>query len=539
LNAKNNSAININDKIIEKEIPEFDSSILDYSLKDDVKQESDNNDITVIDLEFAKVDYTLEEEDDGVMEVKVEDVDSIIQNQTNLNDFMDNNLDSIDIAVDMNKIADNIIKTNNTIKKDINLNNKNGYLTEYILENNIMKLEQLLSVSHSTDFPIRYLYDYIDKRLKISNGGEYLFKDNFNNYNDLAIIHYMNSHLSKFYIKNLLEHQQELPSSIYPISCITDGKFSDVKIDIIYDMLLYIIYYNQLKSILSDHSNDPYKNRSIMSLWCKLSLSPYVFSYFKNKEVLDNINVQSIVSEISRRYKQYNDNGVFASIKEDINDNFTQVNLSNINDVTIAVSVEKLLNSYIKNIDIMKLDNVYNTYYEPTNMKLKYEDFKDITNIHYEQIFNYLNLINNGISENIDIESVDSLPNKLLIKIGLGRETISIQNLERYIKNELNDEQEFNKIQRDILCHINMSYKDLKDKKVSVGHLPENVLIALCVWDGSDKNCVNNYSHMITLIRDSSLKYGDCVAMINNINDNIKEKINITDCMNIADLTNI
>jgi hypothetical protein len=491
-------------------------------------------------IENISLPKTIESYEKVKNEVIKEEI-PVTENQNDLNSFITDNLDKIQLADIDVKLArdDHIAKVkeeNFPIKED------KKTFTELILENNVERLENFLNLALTAKFTTPALNNVIERKYKE------VYPD-FEIYpgcseKEKLICYYLSDRVVKYNFKKRLIDEQGLPQSINPISYeIKDfKKITDQNIDMMFDLFLYFIYFTCLKNVLKEEVTDVKKNKDATCFLLKCLLSPVVFSILSCNEYNKNLNRDAFVKELIRRYEKYLSGGVFDKLFEELK-NITTKEKYNISLSMIAESSRKLLNGYLDNTEKFTLKNVYAKYKELKYLSLDFEDFEEEKIINIEQIIQYNELeyqyISSGKVEKYDENIFDLIPEDILRKIGIVKKGVicNTENLLRYVKDKVTDSKEQEFIIKNIVLKIKSTYLDLKDiKNISYTNFPEDVLKAICLWDiNIDNKITTNYNYFIERIKSSSLNASMCIAILNNIQE-IKTEQTFTNCLEITEL---
>lgn len=375
--------------------------------------------------------------------------------------------------------------------------------TDTILLNDVTNLEMYLTNIINDDLPFNKLVDLIKTKMSFDPIQDVKSED-------VNSLNYMISQFVKHHIKHSLENKVSLPVSVTPlltgISTVNEDKIS-----LSYDLLLYTIYYNQLKNVLKDKDYGIVSNKELICFSLKALSTPLIF------DSLFSLDTAVIVSELSNRLRRYIETGTFDKLQSDILE--TKRITFNLSETVLKSEAERMINAIKLNKDKLTIQNGFSSF---KILKLNYEDFQK-NKLSEEQIkrivtaeFNFrkngkLNLTECGIVK------FDDIPATISEKYGVIIKKYDNTNLKRYVKDVCKDNEKILKYCIEICDKVNHSYKDLKSVVVDYTIVPESVLKAIYSWDiEKDSKISDNYIYYCETIKKSSLTKDMIISMMMN-----------------------
>lgn len=455
---------------------------------------------TNIQLEEKEKDMNVDILDDDVFD----DNQEMEALQNNLETFLDNEKDNIDLDI--------------TIKEDHPppeiVKASDDFFTAKFLKGDLKNLEVMMTNVITSDQPL----DTIIHLIRNSCNPPIKFDDLIPNCSekDYHQLLYITTRYLKTIVNKHLNEGKPLPQSVVPIRYKCDN-INDINRSLMLDLFMYFVYYTQLKTQLQERDSDTTKNKSLICFTIKTILSPLVFTFFdsiKSREIL--------ISEITNRYTQYRNSGVFDNVEEEIRSRYGS-------DISIS---EQLLKDYIIKIHDVLSKNSDKFYID---FSFKSQDIKQYIKIPYEKFIKYefskeqikkILLVESEYqkSGSLDIKLIETrnninfqdIPDDILNCFGVTKETNN-ENLKRFINSEMKDSPYLNNALL-IADSITTDYKDLKDTNVEFINFPENVLIAIGIWDmNSDRRLSTNYNYFKEKIESSSLDKATVLSLLTNI----------------------
>lgn len=402
-----------------------------------------------------------------------------------LNKYLKENKDTIKIA-DLNEIVaeDPVANESQAVILD-------SAFTESFLKNDLMNLEMYLTNISNEDVPFNKWRQLIEKKLSIN-----IFDGCMDN--NVKACEYIISCMVKKYIKSNIEDKKEFPgivSTVIVPNIVTNSKI----LSVVYDLLLYFIYYGQLRNILKEKDFNAYNNKEFITFMLKALSAPIVLSN------LYGTNQETMCSEIVNRYRTYRNNGVFKNLESSIFDKYS-LNFT-LDETYLRTEIGRLYNAFLANRDKLTIDVSFSNF---NFVKLSYSDFKN-NNFNDEQIKKMLTLE----FDKTKLLSSDGLAPHILEKYGINQVKIDNTNLKRYVKEQTKDNMDLQTYCLEIVSNVNESYQDLLDKKYDYASLPENILKAIYLWDIKKDNKVStNYMYFCELINKSSLEKAMLISLI-------------------------
>lgn len=362
--------------------------------------------------------------------------------------------------------------------------------TEKFLKNDAKNLEIFLSVASNTNAPMISWRNLFKRDMNI---------DMFDGVSSSTIqcVDYACSCYVKNFIKLNIEKQQEFPGMV---STIFVGHVnSNVHaLSTALDLLLYFIYFSQVRSAAKEKSFNAYTNKDFINFALKALSSPFVFCHAitSTQDVL--------VNEIVKRYQKYRDNHVFDNVERELKD---KIGLSFRFDIgVLKTEVSRLYNAFKKLSGQLTTKDTYNTF---NCLKLSFEDITN--NIFTDEQIEKLVLMNFDSSE---VASMTDFPESILEKFGIKIAKTDTRNLIRYIKSICPDPV-MQKKALDVASKINQSYLDILNSDIDFAQFSDNILKAFYFWDVNRyDNIQTNYIYYTDLINKSSLTKPQLMSLL-------------------------
>jgi hypothetical protein len=381
--------------------------------------------------------------------------------------------------------------------------------TSELLKNDILNLEMYVLNAVNDDLPFSKFISLIQSKLSFDPLA------GISQINKVALNYVVSSYI-KFYVKDNIENKRKLPPNVSPV-ILDDFLVTNESLSVMYDLLLYFIYYTQLKNVIEDKDHNPYQNREFVCFCLKSLGSPLVFS----------LTVQSdegtLVSEIRNRLRKYKEAGVFHNLENQIKDKYGI--LFDLNEETVINEVKRVYNAVKAGRERMLLSTIFKKF---DILTLKYEDF--IKNNFQDEQIKKLLAIEFNIRQNktlnfdkLPFKGIDDLPAEILEHFGIGQKKYDNTNLLRYVKDACKDSgEQVIKLAMEIVSCVNESHRDLRGKNFDYILLPEDALKAIFLWDlDRDKKMSINFMHFRDTVQASSLTKDMVISFLNNIQDTI------------------
>jgi hypothetical protein len=385
-----------------------------------------------------------------------------------------------------------------------------GDFTESVLKNDVTNLEMYIMNLINDDLPFMKFCEVIKTKLDF-DPLEMVSQEDTNSVN------YLISNYLKFSLKNCLEKKIDLPSNVSPI-LFDKASISDKTLSLMYDLFLYFIYFTQLRNMLKEKDYNPIQNRDLVTFAFKTIASPIAISG------IQNIDENTLLSELTNRYRRYRENGVFDKLMADIKSKHS-CEFDMPHDV-LQKEASRIYNAINQNIDKLTIDFAFKKFSD-LNLKLGYDDFKG-NNIQEEQIKKIIsvefNFRKNGkvIYEEIEHANFDDVPSSILEKYDIKETKYDSTNLKRYIKEVCSEDNAVRDFCIESVKDVNYSYRDLRNSKIDFTRMPDSVLRAIFMWDiDRDQKITINYLHYRDSVNECSLTKDMVISLLTNIQDTI------------------
>ena len=414
------------------------------------------------------------------------------------------------LKVEIPKVDLEFKEDSQTTKSEVKTENafiiKNSF-TEKLLLNDIMNLEMYISNIANDDLPFEKFLQLIQNKLGFDalSGCTVEDKNSMN---------YVLSNYLKHYTKLSLEEKKQLPSSIIPVMVNNKYPTDNDKISLAYDLLLYSVYYTQLRNVLKDKDYSIIANKEFMCMVLKSLSTPLMF------DPVDGIDEAVILSELSNRFRKYTELGVFNKLQENIYE--TKKVSYSMTDTVLKTEASRMIKAIKSNRDRFCVNKVYSDMkfliLSPSdlqNNKLSEEQIKRIITAEF-------NFRKNGKLnfEECKITKFDDIPLTIAEKYGVVIKKIDNTNLKRYVKDFCKGNDKVLAVCSDIANKVNQSYRDLRSINVDYAIVPEEILKAIYLWDTSkDSKITDNYIYYTELIKNSSLTKDMIISILLGITD--------------------
>lgn len=385
-----------------------------------------------------------------------------------------------------------------------------GDFTETVLKNDILNLEMYITNIVNDDLPFSKFCELIQNKLGFDP-----LEDVSNS--EKCSIEYLIANYLKHTMKKSLQEQVDFPSNIPPIVFSTMNKSPQIK-SLMYDLLIYFIYYTQLRNVLKDKDLNPINNKDFMCYSFKTIASPLAISLLKE------IDESTLLNEISNRLRRYKENKVFDKLNEQIYSNYSF--RFDMNENSLKSEASRIYQSMCKYFDKITIPYSFKKF-DFIGLRLSYEDFKN-NSFDNEQIKKIISLEfnfrkNGKIKfDEMNYKGFDDIPKPVLSKFDIREQKYDNTNLKRLIKELSGENQDLQKISLNIAKHINFSYRDLKDKNIDLTQIPVEILRAIFLWDiDRDPKITINYLHYRESVQKCSLTREMIISLLTNIQDSI------------------
>ena len=383
-----------------------------------------------------------------------------------------------------------------------------GDFTEKVLNNDIMNLEMYITNVVNDDLPFSKFCDIIQNKLGFDplNGVSNEERNSVN---------YLISNYLKHTLKKCLQEQVDFPSNIPPIIFSTLDKSQEMK-SLMYDLLIYFIYYTQLRNMLKEKDTNPINNKDFICYSFKTIASPLAIS------LLNRIDEDTLINEISNRFKRYQDSGVFDKLIDPINKKYSCTFKFDCD--ILKVEAVRIYNSLFKYFDKLTISYSFKKF-EFLGLMLNYDSFKN-NSFDDEQIKKIIalefNFRKNGKINfhEMSQKNFDDIPESILKIFDIKDQKYDNTNLKRLIKELSSDNNDLQKHALNIVELINFSYRDLRNTNIDLTILTEDILKAIFLWDiDRDPKITLNYLHYRESVQKCSLTREMLISLLTNIQD--------------------
>lgn len=438
------------------------------------------------------ISESIEKTEETVNEVSKE----VSENQSSFDSFLKENRDnfSLDIPNDTDIRVET--KIDDGLKKSSELDNVPSKFIQKLCENDLVKLEELVTNVCNQELPFDSFIEYIKTATDID------FKDGIDE-KDYVAINYAVTRNLKFNINQLLEKQVKLPTSIAPV-IVNSKNRTDDKIDVMYQLLLLYIYISKVRTALVDKTKNSIDNKEFFAYVLKTISNPLVFSY------LPDTPVDVIKSEVIRRYYNLKNNGFFDKFHENIKTKIPGSEFT-INDDEINESIDKIMVNVTKFKDKLNPSILFNNHY----MKLSYNDIINNNldlNILKKIIYFDWCLFKYGKVDvaALNISSTDDIPVSILKIYGINTVKFDNSIISKYFSDNYKNFSDLEKIKK-----INRNVYDILDS-IDIEKYDDNQLKALYFWDTEILPKTITYNQFKQIIDKSSLDRSQLLSMIIN-----------------------
>jgi hypothetical protein len=385
-----------------------------------------------------------------------------------------------------------------------------GDFTETVLKNDILNLEMYITNIVNDDLPFSKFCELIQNKLGFDPLEGVSNSEN-------RSVEYLIANYLKHTMKKSLQEQVDFPSNIPPIVFSTMNKSPQIK-SLMYDLLIYFIYYTQLRNVLKDKDLNPINNKDFMCYSFKTIASPLAISLLKE------IDESTLLNEIGNRLRRYKENKVFDKLNDQIYSNYSF--RFNMDENSLKTEASRIYQSMCKYFDKITIPYSFKKF-DFIGLRLSYEDFKN-NSFDNEQIKKIISLEfnfrkNGKIKfDEMNHKGFDDIPKSVLSKFDIKEQKYDNTNLKRLIKELSGENQDLQKISLGIVDHINFSYRDLKDKHIDLTQIPVEILRAIFLWDiDRDPKISINYLHYRESVQKCSLTREMIISLLSNIQDSI------------------
>ncbi len=474
-----------NDDPIMKEINSLSQAI------DTVYSSSSSHDIAPIDLPLVS---SSSQEEKDIVESTTSEV------QSDLDSYFASNKDEIKKQFE-NSNVDILGKTEP--KKEPIVESLYDYdFTEKFLKNDAKNLQVFLSVATNSNAPMITWRNMFRDNLNV---------DMFDGADSATIrcVDYACSCYVKRFVKMNIEEQKEFPGMVSTVF-VKNVKPNTHALSITLDLLLYFVYFGQMRSAAKEKSFNSYHNKDFCNFVLKALSSPFVFCH------AITTTQDILASEIIRRYNKYRENHVFDAVEDELKERTGITFRFDI--AALKHEIIRLYNGFQRLSTQVTTADIFKTL---PFLKVGYDDITN-NNLSSEQI-EKLVLLNFGSSE---VTSTSDLPVSILEKLGIKVSKCDTRNLIRYIK-DVCKEDRIQKQALDIAGKINQSYLDVLNYNFDFSQFSENVLKAFYFWDVNRYSKIQtNYIYYTDLIKKSSLNKPQLISLL---------KTNLTEVSDFSD----
>lgn len=374
-----------------------------------------------------------------------------------------------------------------------------------ILENDIMKLEEMLVSSYSKSDSINSLFSTIEI-------GTNEYYGNFAHMNDdeEKSLHYLSKLIFNSMLRNYLDNNIPIPSAIPTLKHKHNPVMESniVNNQLAYDLLTIYAYLKTYRNRIESKTDDIESTKAIVYLAFRCFTDWFVTS------PLENMNVTEYKTAIIDRFKDFESKGFFNKYNETLE----KYNLSIVNEYDVSAFVDAYANSLVENKGKLYIPEMHEAMYKegqvklPARNKLSREQIiNDIVKLEVAmKLDNNLNI--QEYSKRMGIELTDEVK-KIYINEEAPKKTDEVKetktNLMRFFKNN----EQLLEIAKTIgnkdfnFESINLNLKDLTDETIK----------ALYLWKPqSDEKVTKNFNYFTKLVNDLSMSKNDIINLVEN-----------------------
>jgi hypothetical protein len=449
--------------------------------------------------------------DSRAPEVEVEEVAKSQATINDLDQFLGNAMDSIEIPELDAVEADKVTKVESLFVK-------------YFIDGDLKNLESLMTNYFMSPSPLLAMAS--DLKSKI--GGQ-VKDENFTTLpgisdDDLKSLVYISKLFPTLTYQNYLNNNVPVPSTS-PVLKYNAVDYSDENLNIAYDLFLFNLYIRTMRRRLENKIEDAINNKALFNIQLRCFTDPFVFSF------IDKIDKTKLVSIVLTRYKYYKSVGVFDSYITLVAEN----GVPEITESDISSVVEEAVDKVVGKSPY--IDNLHANLEDPNSLRVTSKNTFSL-----EQITNEIlpleiaektgkDLKNEAIiselkqNHNISDEIIKLFLNKKK-KTQTKKESVtkhSASNLERLIRTQFIDEvpEQYRESFMKHITELGSDKFDLENTDFPIDEFGDNVIKSLYLWDPeSDPVVAKNYKQFYLKVEQEIMERDLILAKVKT-----KEKI--------------
>lgn len=295
------------------------------------------------------------------------------------------------------------------------------------------------------------------------------------------------------------------------------------KINIVYDLLLFLLYYSNIRNLLIDKNQNMISSKDMIVFILKNMIISFAINL-----LIVKLEPEVIISNLQKRYSNYKARGIFDKLEESLK--IDHGISGSLNATYFNGEIERISKS-MKTVDqnLVKFPSLFETFVASKNGILDYSVFQN-NNFTIEQIKKLLALeFNFRSSGKVEFEKItefrdfSDIPQHLLEKYGIENKKYNNDNLKRFLA--LNQKSYPEVIQK-VVAKVNESYRDLSNETIDLNLLEELSLKAIYLWDIlKDSRITIDYLYFDELVRNCSLTKDVLLSLLTNIQK--EEKVDV------------
>jgi len=412
----------------------------------------------------------------------IPDTVDLLQNE--MDTFIEKEADNVDVLPESKDIVklERIEKNESILPKADITKIKTDPFTSTILEGSCINIEQILGGLVMENVPLISLMKIFGEKLGIAE--DQITDFSFPGVTEIEFkkLVYLNTRYLKGVLNDHLSGGKSLPSSVLPMFSKVN-KCNKQNTSIMEDMLVYMTFYTLLSTQLQARVQNTVNNKSVMAFYIKLLFSPFIFPF-----ICESSTKEVVIANIENKYKKFRENGVFDELLEDIYKTFGK-------DVDVSASslkavIIKICDVAFAQLPKFEVNNVEDQIFVATlPIKLISDDRINLDTLEKILVIESAHSLGKGcnlqiIKERVKIDSLDDIPTEILAKFELVEEPPNNENLIRFVKEIMTDNQYLNDAIK-VAELMNGSFREYKGE-ADFNNFEDQVLIAFSLWDTSD-----------------------------------------------------
>ncbi|MFW9871711.1 MAG: hypothetical protein ACFFG0_01325 [Candidatus Thorarchaeota archaeon] len=440
-------------------------------------------------------------EDSCAPEITSEDVEKTSMTIADLDNFMGDNMENIDLPeLKEEKVDDK--------PKFVEVKSK---FVEDVLKNDLANLESKLISFAVSKQPVLDLADDLEKSLKFK------LLDGVNETDKKSLV-YLSTLVQNYFAKSNTINNKPIPSStlLLKLSVIKD----DNKVEFAKDILTIIGFMRMVRHRLESKISNAFDNKSMVYLYLRSFMDPFCFSY------IDHLNKNEVVSAVKNRYLYFDQNGLFNSYKIILEENGCE-----------PIVLQDLMEFAEKAFEEFKtpfIDKVHENFYNKDEVKLPTKNqfsLEQITNefipveVSYKLGFDFTNkeaVQNYKEKNNVSDEILKFFTSKKKVTPTIKMEKVTP--LQRWVdkyKQDIPDEHRESFIE--FVKKLQYEKFNFEENTYPLDEFDENIIKALYVWDvETDPDMKSNFTHFASLIENEQMTKDSILITVSD-NDKTSE----------------